>query len=174
MYDISIFEMAARWKMKESSRFKMIKQKISGLKAIDDYLPFALIVICVVSATFIENNLYVFLVFIMALVAYVWRRYDVRIFVGIAIFLLVACIVLLAFGYESQADKVAVWAYYFLVNGAAGLFIDYLREEKKKGKGENYETDLASQLGREPIILNLIESNLSLQILKKPVQGSLS
>jgi len=56
------------------------------------------------------------------------RRYDARMFVGTAIFLLLACTVLLVCGYEKFADKVAVWAYYFLVVGVIGLFIDYLEE----------------------------------------------
>jgi len=100
----------------------------SGLGFLDEYLPFALVVICVASARFIASELFVFLIYIGALAIYVWRRYDARLFVGTAILLLFACAVILVAGYEDFANEVAVWAYYFLVIGVGGLFIDYLRE----------------------------------------------
>jgi len=113
-----------------------LKGRLSNLnlKSIDEILPYALVVVCVVSARFIESELTVFLIYIVALAIYVWRKYDARMFVGAAILLLVGCAVLLSVGYESYADMVAVWAYYFLVIGVIGLLIDYLREggdEKK-------------------------------------------
>ena len=76
----------------------------------------------------------VFSIYILALLIYVWRRYDARMFIGAAILLLVACAVLLVMGYESYANEVAIWVYYFLVDGVIGLFIDYLREERGKSK----------------------------------------
>ena len=120
----------------EMRRVKMLKLKIKlpNLKAIDEVLPYALIIVCVASARFIESELTVFLIYIAALAIYVWRGYDARMFVGTAIFLLLACAVLLASGYESYADRVAVWAYYFLVVGVIGLFIAYLREERRSEK----------------------------------------
>ena len=114
-----------------------LKKKRFNLKIIDDYLPFILIFICVASARFIESDLIVFSIYILALFIYVWRRYDARMFVGAAIFLLVACAVLLVLGYEGYANEVAVWVYYFLVDGVIGLFIDYLREERSKSKISN-------------------------------------
>ena len=118
-------------------RLKLLKLKIKlpNLKAIDEVLPYALIIVCVASARFIESELTVFLIYITALALYVWRGYDARMFVGTAILLLLACAVLLAGGYENYADKVAVLTYYFLVIGVVGLFIAYLREERKT-KGE--------------------------------------
>ena len=52
-----------------------------------------------------------------------------RMFIGTAIFLLLTCAILLAGRYEKIANEVAVWVYYFLVLGAIGLSIDYLRGE---------------------------------------------
>ena len=108
-----------------------LKIKLPNLKAIDEVLPYALIILCVASARFIESELMIFLIYIIALAIYVWRRYDARMLVGTAILLLLACAVLLASGYEKFADKVAVWAYYFLVISVVDLFIAYLREERK-------------------------------------------
>lgn len=107
---------------------RYFKEKLSDLKFLDKYLPFALIVICVVSARFIESELIVFLIYIVALAIYVCRRYDARIFVGTAMFLLVACAVILSLGYEHYANEVAIWAYYFLVIGVVGLLIDCLKK----------------------------------------------
>jgi len=118
-------------KTKEMRRVKLLKLKIklSKLKIIDEVLPYALIIVCVVSARFIKSELIVFLIYITSLVIYVWRRYDVRMFIGTAIFLLLTCAILLAGRYEKIANEVAVWVYYFLVLGAIGLSIDYLRGE---------------------------------------------
>lgn len=121
-------------------RLPKLKVRLPDLKSIDEILPFALIILCVVAARFIESELAVFLIYIAALIIYVWRGYDARMFVGTAIFLLFACAVILASGYERHADQVAVWAYYFLVVGVIGLFIDYLREgrnEKRNDEGED-------------------------------------
>jgi len=115
---------------------RMVREKLDDLKALDDYLPFALIAICVVSARFIESELMVILIYMGALAIYVWRKYDARMFVCAAMFLLLACGVLLAVGYEVYANIVAVWAYYFLVIGVIGLLIAHLRE-KKNDKGDD-------------------------------------
>ena len=117
-----------------------IKVVLSNLKSIDEVLPYALIIICVVSARFIESELIVFSIYIVSLVIYVWRRYNVKMFVGTAIFLLLVCAVLLASGYEKFADKVAVWVYYFLVIGVIGLFIDSLREGEDDEKNGEEKT----------------------------------
>lgn len=78
-----------------------------------------------------ESELIVFLVYVACLIIYVRRKYDSRMFVGTAIFLLVECAILLAMGYGYYANELAIIAYYFLVDGVAGLFINYLRKEKK-------------------------------------------
>lgn len=111
-----------------------LKNKLPNLKAIDEVLPYALIILCVASARFIESELTVFLIYIASLAIYVWRGYNARMFVGTAILLLFACAVLLASGCEKFADKVAVWAYHFLVVGVVGLLIAYLREKKDRKK----------------------------------------
>ena len=104
-----------------------VKNKRSSLEVIDKVLPYVLVVICVASARFIESELIVFPIYIASLIVYVWRRYDAQIFVGAAIFSLLTCAILLIGGCEKTADRAAVWAYYFLVVGIIGLFVDYLR-----------------------------------------------
>ena len=117
-----------------------LKIKRSSLEVIDKVLPYVLVVIRVASARFIESELIVFPIYIASLIIYVWRRYNVKMFVGTAIFLLLVCAVLLASGYEKFADKVAVWVYYFLVIGVIGLFIDSLREGEDDEKNGEEKT----------------------------------
>ena len=108
-----------------------LKIKWSSLEVIDKVLPYVLVIICVASASFIGSELIVFPIYIVSLVIYVWRRYDARIFIGAAIFSLLTCAIFLIGGCEKTADRAAVWAYYFLVVGIIGLFIDYLRGGRK-------------------------------------------
>lgn len=106
----------------------MRKIKLPKPKSIEEIIPFILIIVCVAAAKFIASEIFVFAVFIATLGIYAWRRYDSRMLVGTAIFLLVVCAVLLASGSEHYANDVAIWAYYFLVVGVFGLFIEYLRK----------------------------------------------
>lgn len=108
----------------------MMKIKFPRPKSIEEIIPFILIIACVVAARFIGSEVLVLAVFIVTLGIYAWRRYDSRMLVGTAIFLLVICAALLASGSEHHANDVAIWAYYFLVVGVLGLFIEYLREKK--------------------------------------------
>jgi len=109
-------------------------KKLPKPKFIEEIIPFILIIICVAAAKFIASEAVVFAVFLISLAIYAWRRYNSRIFVGSAIFLLVVCAVLLASGSESYANEVAILTYYFLVVGVLGLFIEYLREKKHENE----------------------------------------
>jgi len=98
------------------------------LKAIEGIAPFALVIACAITARFISSETLVMLVFLLALGVYIWRRYDPRILLATALFLLTASIPILAVGSEIEANEVAIWAFYFLVISILGLFIDYLKE----------------------------------------------
>lgn len=100
-----------------------------SIRYLDDLAPFILIILCVASARFLSPVLTLG-VFIFTFAIYTLLKYDSRIFVGTALFLLVLCAVLLAKGSESFANEVAIWVYYFLVIGAIGLSIEHLREKK--------------------------------------------
>jgi hypothetical protein len=58
-------------------------------------------------------------------------KLDSRYPIGLAIVLLLSCAVELASGFENYANRLATYAYYFLVVGVALMFIEYLREPKK-------------------------------------------
>jgi hypothetical protein len=111
-----------------------IRSLIKKSPKIEEIIPFILIIICVAAAKFIASEIFVPAVFIITLAIYAWRKYDLRMLVGTALFLLGACVVLLAGGKEFYANEVAIWAYYFLVIGVLGLFIEYLREGRKHEK----------------------------------------
>jgi hypothetical protein len=107
-------------------------KKLPKPMSIEEIIPFIPIVICAAAAKFIASGIFVLAVFIITLAIYAWRKYDSRMLVGTALFLLVVCAVLLVSGSERYANEVAIWAYYFLVIGVLGLFIEYMREEKRK------------------------------------------
>ena len=98
-----------------------------SLRHLDALAPFTLIILCVASARFLSPVLTLG-VFIFTLVIYTLLRYDSRLFVGTAIFLLILSAGFLASGGETGANEIAIMAYYFLVVGVLGLFIEFLRE----------------------------------------------
>jgi hypothetical protein len=106
----------------------MLKIKLPKPKSIEELIPLILIIVCIAAARFIGSEVLVLLVFIVTLGIYAWRKYDSRMLVGTAIFLLAVSAILLASGSENYANVVAIWAYYFLVVGVLGFFIEYLRE----------------------------------------------
>jgi hypothetical protein len=87
----------------------MPKIKLPKPKPIEELIPFILIAICVVAAGFICSEVLVLAVFIATLGMYAWRKYDSRMLVGTAIFLLVVSTILLASGSEHYANEVASW-----------------------------------------------------------------
>jgi hypothetical protein len=107
-------------------------------RSLEYYVRFVLIGVCVAAARFLESDLVVFCVFLATLVVYLVRGYDCRLLVGSFMVLLVFAAVFLALGNEYFANKVAVWAYYFLVIGVVGLVVEYVRESRK-GRVEEAE-----------------------------------
>lgn len=99
-----------------------------NLNSLDDFLPFALIVICIASLRFIDQGAVILLIFTFTLIVYVMKKYDSRILVGFALLLLVFTAATLAMGSESYANQMAVWTYYFLVIGFIAQFFEFLRE----------------------------------------------
>ena len=65
----------------------------------------------------------------LAIVFY-YKKFDSRIFVATAIILLVSSAYTLAFSNGNLANSLAIMAYYFLVLGVFGSFLEYLRECK--------------------------------------------
>ncbi|MBL7085740.1 MAG: hypothetical protein ISS28_01390, partial [Candidatus Cloacimonetes bacterium] len=59
-------------------------------------------------------------------------KLDSRYPIVVGLLLLVVCVVVLIQGFEDYANRIAIYAYYFLVIGVALLFIDYLREPKRE------------------------------------------
>lgn len=110
--------------MEEAGRVKMF-----SIRYLDELAPFALIVLCVASARFL-SPVATLAAFIFTLTIYILLRYDSRLFVGAAIFLLILSAGFLAGGGSAGANEIAIIAYYFLVVGVMGLFIEYLREKK--------------------------------------------
>lgn len=60
-------------------------------------------------------------------------RLEPRVTIAVALALLIATAITLVWGMRSLADKLASYAFYFLVATVVLLFIDYIREEPKGG-----------------------------------------
>lgn len=90
-------------------------------------LPLALIAIAPVLASHFSSELYSFLVFIIVFVIYAIREYDSRLLIGAAILLLTVSAVELAWGSESYANLLSIWAYYFLFSGVLTSLVEYIR-----------------------------------------------
>ena len=95
---------------------------------IEEIVPFVLIIACIVVARFSSSIPLLLTIFGVALVIYIWRGYDARFLVLTAVFLLVIYVILLTSAKARLANNVAIWAYYFLVIGVVGLFIECLRK----------------------------------------------
>ena len=106
----------------------MAPGRVAGLRSLEYYVRFVLIAACVAAGRFLESDLLVFAVFLVTLVVYVVRGYDCRLLVASFMVLLVFAAVLLVLGNGFYANRVAVWAYYFLVIGVVGLVVEYVRE----------------------------------------------
>ncbi len=61
-------------------------------------------------------------------------KFEGRVSIGFALFFLILCPFLLILGKEPIAEKVAIWAYMFLVVGVIQMFIEYIREGKRDAK----------------------------------------
>lgn len=103
---------------------------MSSIHYLDKLTPFALIVLSIASAMFLSPMLALG-AFGLSLVIYVLLKYDSRLFVGTAIFMLILSGALLAIGNSAAANETAIITYYFFVIGVLGLLIEYLREERK-------------------------------------------
>ena len=71
--------------------------------------------------------------FIIFLIFSAYFKQDFRLTVLTALILLVSAALLLAVGLEVLANQEAVIAYYYLVVGVLGLFIDYIRNRSVSG-----------------------------------------
>ena len=86
----------------------------------DKILPFVLVVVCTVSAVFLED-LAVLSLFVVAVAICAWRRFDPGMIVGAAVLIVVSYAVLSASGFGNYVNKVMGWAYCFAVVGVIGL-----------------------------------------------------
>ncbi|MHA1754914.1 MAG: hypothetical protein ACTSYR_05310 [Candidatus Odinarchaeia archaeon] len=95
-----------------------------------------LAVIFLVVYSLVGSNLIVELaflgVFLIYLLVSAYFKLDFRIPVLIAILLLLFSAVILTVNLETLANQGAIVAYYYLVVGVLGLFVDYLRENRSK------------------------------------------
>ena len=109
----------------------MPPSSLPGLKTIESIVPFVLIMICAISAKFMGSEVLILLVFLLVLGIYVWRKYDPRILLATALFLLTASIPILVVGSETESNKVAIWAFYFLVISIIGFCVEHVRKGYK-------------------------------------------
>lgn len=96
---------------------------------LDLVLPFFLIVGSAIAAVYIPSEIGVLSAFIITLIVYTLRRYDFRLLIGIGIILLILSAALFAWMGETNANRIAIPAFYFLATGAIGMLIDSIRKK---------------------------------------------
>jgi hypothetical protein len=94
--------------------------RLPRLRHMDKILPFVLVVVCTVSAVFLED-LAVLSLFVVAVAICAWRRFDPGMIVGAAVLIVVSYAVLSVSGLGNYVNKVLAWAYCFAVVGVIGL-----------------------------------------------------
>ena len=104
-------------------------------------LPFILIIGSVAAATYMPSEISVFsiihvlpeivvlTVFIITLIIYILRRYDFRLLLGMGVFLLLLSAGAFAWRGETNANQIAITAFYFLAIGVVGMLIDFMRSK---------------------------------------------
>ena len=86
----------------------------------DKILPFVLVIVCAVSAVFLED-LAVLSLFVVTVAVCAWRRFDPGMIVGAAVLIVVSYALLSVSGFGNYVNKVLAWAYCFAVVGVIGL-----------------------------------------------------
>jgi len=87
-----------------------------------------LIVLALLVLAHLLSGIIVIIAFIAAIILFVYKKYDGRIPVALAIALLVIAAMTLSLQSEATANQFATESYYFFVIGVLILFINYLRE----------------------------------------------
>lgn len=95
--------------------------------------PQALIILSVAAAIYSPIWYLIVIAFTLTLAIYIWRGYDPRFLIGVAIFLFITCAIILALGWVGWADwanQIAMCAYYFIAIGVIAQLIKFLRERR--------------------------------------------
>lgn len=93
----------------------------------------ALIILSVAAALYSPIWYLVVIAFTLTLAIYIWRCYNPRFLIGVAIILFIACAIILACGWLGWTDRVnqiAMCAYYFIAIGVIAQLIEFLRERR--------------------------------------------
>lgn len=104
-------------------------------------VPLLLISIAPILANYYNSELYSFLIFIGIFFIYALRQYDSRLLIGAAILILTVSAVELAWGSQSYANLLSIWAYYFLIAGVLTSLVEYIRESQTFPGKENLEQE---------------------------------
>ena len=111
---------------------KKRKQTYKLPKILEENLPSILVTVSILLSHFIfpQNELKIFISFIVLIPIFAYFKFDNRIPVGYAILLLVLAAIVLAFHKnENLANQLAVYAYWLLVVGIIGMIIECIKEK---------------------------------------------
>ena len=106
--------------------------KFSKFKTVEKLFPLILVITCVAVGRLVDSLTIVISIFASTLIVYAVRRYNPKILVGIALFLLIVCAVELALMIKADAEQIAILAYYFLAIGVIGELIELMRRRNEK------------------------------------------
>ena len=102
----------------------------------DKFAPFSLIILCIAVGG-LSSPLLKFGIWGLTLVLITILRYDSRLFVGAAIFLLLSSLIFIAGNGSAIADQISIISYYFLIVGILSFLLEYFREDHKTSNKSN-------------------------------------
>ncbi|HEC89102.1 MAG TPA: hypothetical protein ENI44_00775 [Thermoplasmatales archaeon] len=98
------------------------------------HLPYLIVTTAIITSYYQNDDLLIFLSYIILIPIFTILKFDGRIPIGYAILLLIIAAVILATGNEDLANQLAIYTYWLLVVGVICLTIEYIREERKNSR----------------------------------------
>jgi len=113
------------------NQYPLRTKRKTGLRFdLKKHLPYLIVTTAIMTAYYQNDDLPVFLSYIVLIPIFAILRFDGRIPIGYAILLLIIAAIILALGNEELANQIAIYVYWLLVVGVVCLTIEYIREER--------------------------------------------
>ena len=119
----------------QRKNYPSYKKKLELRFELKKHLPYLIVTVAIMTSYYQNDDLLVFLSYIVLIPIFTILRFDGRIPIGYAILLLMVAAIILALGNEELANQVAIYVYWLLVVGVVCLTVEYIREERGRKTG---------------------------------------
>jgi len=126
----SWFRKILSWRKTSISSYK--KKQFELKFELKKHLPYLIVTTAIITSYYQNDDLLIFLSYIILVPIFAILKFDGRIPIGYAILLLIVAAIILATGNEDLANQLAIYTYWLLVVGVICLTIEYIREERRK------------------------------------------